>query len=286
MRILGLGDNFIDKFVDRRVYYPGGNAVNVAVFARRLGAEAAYLGVFGDDDLADHLKATLTEVGVSYDRCVTRHGETGWAEVEVIDGDRTFLGWNEGGVTLAEPYVLDEETADWAAERFDVVHSGVYAGTADELVKLAGRGPLLTFDFSEEAEWRTDDYLDRLCPHLDLALFSGAEGDDEALVAALRRAVARGTRLALGTLGSQGSLLWDGERLVRQPASDPGGPAVDTMGCGDSFVAAFLVRAHAAGWSHDSLPAPGDLDKALLAASEFAALQTRTEGAFRHGRSF
>ena len=67
MRVLGFGDNFIDKFVDRRTYYPGGNAVNVAVFARELGAQAGYLGVFGNDELAAHLKTTLTELGVTID---------------------------------------------------------------------------------------------------------------------------------------------------------------------------------------------------------------------------
>jgi len=49
VKILGLGDNIIDRFVDRGIDYPGGNAVNVAVYARRLGAESGYLGVFGDD---------------------------------------------------------------------------------------------------------------------------------------------------------------------------------------------------------------------------------------------
>lgn len=286
MKVLGFGDNFIDKFVDRRIYYPGGNAVNFAVFARQLGAEASYLGVYGDDDLAEHLRVTLRELGVRDDRCVVRHGETGWAEVEVVDGDRTFLGWNEGGVALAEPYVLDQETVDWVSREFDLVHSGVYAGTAQEMAKMADRGPLLSFDFSEEAEFRTDEYLGSLCPRLDLALFSGAEEDGDALVETLRRAVDAGTRLALGTLGSRGSLLWDGERLVEQAATDPGAPTVDTMGCGDSFVAAFIVHALSSGWSRTHRPTNGDLDKALLAASEFAARTTLTEGAFRHGRSY
>ena len=35
--VLGLGDNVIDRFVDRGVFYPGGNGINFAVFARQLG---------------------------------------------------------------------------------------------------------------------------------------------------------------------------------------------------------------------------------------------------------
>ena len=48
-RILGIGDNTIDTYVSAGLQLPGGNAVNVAALARRLGAEASYLGCWGDD---------------------------------------------------------------------------------------------------------------------------------------------------------------------------------------------------------------------------------------------
>ncbi len=41
MRLLGLGDNTVDIYIDRRVDFPGGNAVNVAVFDKRLGFETS-----------------------------------------------------------------------------------------------------------------------------------------------------------------------------------------------------------------------------------------------------
>src|SRR4051812_24424769 len=61
VRVLGLGDNIVDRFVDRGVEYPGGNAVNVAVFARQLGAEAAYLGVFGDDEQGRFVRQAIED---------------------------------------------------------------------------------------------------------------------------------------------------------------------------------------------------------------------------------
>ena len=33
IRILGLGDNVVDRFLDRGRMYPGGQAMNVAVYA-------------------------------------------------------------------------------------------------------------------------------------------------------------------------------------------------------------------------------------------------------------
>ena len=59
-RILGLGDNTIDTYVDAGLQFPGGNAVNVAVMARRLGAETSYLGCWGDDEGGRLLEDALT----------------------------------------------------------------------------------------------------------------------------------------------------------------------------------------------------------------------------------
>ena len=63
MRILGAGDNVVDRYVDLGTLYPGGNALNVAVFAARFGAEAAYLGVVGDDEAGRLVRRSLIEEG-------------------------------------------------------------------------------------------------------------------------------------------------------------------------------------------------------------------------------
>ena len=48
MKLIALGDNVIDAYRNTGEHFPGGNAVNVAVHAARLGAQAEYLGAFGD----------------------------------------------------------------------------------------------------------------------------------------------------------------------------------------------------------------------------------------------
>ena len=42
MKIACVGDNCIDYYDDNGQAFPGGNPVNVAVYAKRLGAESAY----------------------------------------------------------------------------------------------------------------------------------------------------------------------------------------------------------------------------------------------------
>ena len=53
MRLIAVGDNVTDCYVDAGVYFPGGNAVNVAVNCKKNGAERVeYIGIFGDDENA------------------------------------------------------------------------------------------------------------------------------------------------------------------------------------------------------------------------------------------
>lgn len=44
MKIAGIGDNVIDRYMNMGIMFPGGNAVNVAAHAALLAAEAAYVG--------------------------------------------------------------------------------------------------------------------------------------------------------------------------------------------------------------------------------------------------
>ena len=55
VRLLGIGDNVSDQYVHTNTMYPGGQALNVAVFARMQGAEAGFLGAFGNDAAAEHI---------------------------------------------------------------------------------------------------------------------------------------------------------------------------------------------------------------------------------------
>ncbi|MGY1604508.1 PfkB family carbohydrate kinase [Geodermatophilus sp. SYSU D00815] len=282
-RVVGFGDNVVDRFLDRRVLYPGGNSVNFAVFASRLGAEAAYLGVFGTDDLAAHVRGSLDDLGIALDRCQVKDGETGWCDVTVVDGDRVFGDWNEGGVTTADPFVLAGDDLAYLS-RFDLVHSGVYGGVADELFLLRSLPALVSFDFSDEDEFRTAEHLDRVCPHVDLAVFSCehlSAADTEALVRDVHR---RGVGLVLATRGLQGSVLFDG-RALRHGAAETVDP-VDTMGCGDAFSTAFAVACLERGWRRDRLPSPAALEEALAVAARFAADQCLVEGAFGYGKEF
>lgn len=284
MRVLGFGDNIVDRFLDRGLEYPGGNAVNVAVYARRLGAHAEYLGVLGDDQAGPFLRASIEDAGVPTPRCVVRTGESGVSSLRVIDGDRVFLGWNGGGVTVREPIDLADGREAYAST-FDVVHSSVYSRTEEQLPRLRAHDLLVSFDLSSEAEFRQPRYLDRVAPYADLVLLSCAGLGEDAAFALLDDAVSRGAGLALGTRGTDDALVTDGRVHCSAPAEMiDDDEIVDTMGCGDAFVAGFVVDLHASGWRRDSAASESALHHALQAGARAARDQCRVEGAFARGR--
>ncbi|MGW5606479.1 PfkB family carbohydrate kinase [Streptomyces sp. NPDC003753] len=284
MNVLGFGDNTVDRFVDRGIDYPGGNCVNVAVFARRLGLDAAYLGVFGDDDLGTFVRTAVAAQGVAVEHSVVRHGETSVSTLCVRDGDREFLGYNGGGVSAREPLTLDARLMAYAAS-FTLVHSSVYSRTESELPKLAAVGPLISFDLSDEDEYRTAAYLDRICPHVDLALLSCSHLDETATRDLLAEAVGRGAGMALATRGLEGAVAYDGRTTATVPArtADPLSMS-DTMGCGDAFLTAFAVSLLRDGWSRRDPASGSALERALRHGAEAAYRQCFVEAAFGCGR--
>ncbi|GAB3619998.1 fructosamine kinase FrlD [Glutamicibacter endophyticus] len=287
MRVLGLGDNIIDRFIDRQVDYPGGNAVNVAVFARRHGAESAYLGVFGDDELAGFLRGCLEAEGVDTSRSQVKHGATGISRLHVIDSERVFLGWNGGGVTVSDPLELDAELLAYVSG-FDLAHSSVYSGLESQLAALRETNTLVSFDFSSEPEYRSADYLARVAPAVDLALVSCGELPPEQADELLRSIHAAGAPLVLGTCGTAGSRLFDGTQILTHPAHlhQDLTQLRDTMGCGDAALAGFATSLLADGWSRRQRPTLEALRRGLERAAEAAKVQCTVEAAFAHPRSW
>lgn len=74
--------------------------------------DAAYLGVFGNDEIAEHIKASLSDLGVEIDHCITKDGESGFCDVRLEDGDRLFEEWNEG-TFLQQNTVIGEEELNY-----------------------------------------------------------------------------------------------------------------------------------------------------------------------------
>ena len=73
------------------------------------------MGIFGSDKEAEHVIASLQEEGVELVKCKQVIGENGAARVTVNpqNGDRIFLGSNEGGIRGDMLYALDRFSIEY-----------------------------------------------------------------------------------------------------------------------------------------------------------------------------
>lgn len=224
-----------DCYVDEGVYFPGGNAVNVAMNCKKNGAARVnYIGVFGDDDRADYIKECLTEEGVEFLRSRKVCAHTAQPRVYLKDGDRVFGPGPRDSCQHLFAIKLVTEDMDLIRE-FDICHTSCYSNLEYELPALS-RICQVSFDFSDK---RDDAYLERVCPYLTFAFFSGSDLEKDRCQALLRKARELGVKIAGITRGAKGAIFYDGENFYHQGIKET--EVVDTMGAGDSFIAGFLT---------------------------------------------
>jgi fructoselysine 6-kinase len=237
MRIIAIGDNVVDCYLDQGYYYPGGNCVNVAVNCKRVGAEeASYIGIFATDDKAAHLKNVLEQEGIQYDRSRVVEGISGQPRVNLTeDGDRVFVGGPRNTVQHIIKLRLTPEDYEYA-KGFDICHTSCYSSIEEELPGLSEHIKI-SFDFSDKYHTQ---YLEKVCPYIIHGFFSGShlnEQELEDLIAELGKytnleviGITRGSKPAL--------FIHNGERYYQESLETE---VVDTMGAGDSFIGGFLT---------------------------------------------
>lgn len=263
--VAGIGDNVLDCYVDEGLAYPGGNALNVAAYSRRLfGSRASYLGVVGTDRFADHLLDALARVGVETPGVRRAAGPNGMAFVALdADGDRRFVGSNRGGAQEGLRLRVTEADREHLAG-FASVHTSTYSAVDADVAVLA-EGSSVSFDFSTDAD---RDRIARLAPALGVAFFSGAALTATEVDALGDFAVASGCGSAVVTLGSRGAVGF--ERGRRTAVGVRPVQAVDALGAGDAFITGYLTARDAG----------ADLEQRLAVAATAGAAACLCRGAF------
>jgi len=279
MKVLGVGDNVVDKYVHIRKMFPGGNALNFSVYASMLGCESAYLGVFGSDDCAQHVQKTLAALNIDTSRCSYAEGPNGQAILTIEDGERRFISSNEGGISKSIPMEFIFEDPDYL-QSFSVVHTGAYSHMDRYLSKLQALNAVISYDFSDDFD---SDHALSLCPHIDAGFFSCTEWTEEDTKKLLEKAVKLGCTIAAATRGPQDAILFDGRSWFRQTpkAIKP----VDTLGAGDAFIAGFLIS-YVEGQARSRFQPASLIEHSLEKAASFAAEICQVQGAFGHGLGY
>lgn len=232
VKIIGIGDNVVDKYIHMGTMYPGGNALNIAVLCRRYGAETAYLGCLGSDFAGKHIYKSLKKEGVDVSRVRVLKGENAFAEVTLINGDRVFVNGSKG---VSQNIVLDDEDYKFIS-KFQLAHTSIYSGIEDLLPSIKKVNVKISYDFSNDY---TDHHLDKALPHVDYAFFSGSDKRDDEVIKFIKEVRAYGAELVLVTRGSKGATLWYNNEYYNQGIVPT--DVVDTLGAGDGFISRLLL---------------------------------------------
>lgn len=231
MRICGVGDNVIDRYLHCDRMFAGGNALNFAVFGRMAGAEAAYLGITGNDIPAGVIRYALCSEAVDISRVRVNDSFNALSQIDIdAEGNRFFVG------AVPPPYQLrlSEEDLAWL-RGFDLLHTSDYSGLETQLPELAACAPL-SFDFGS----RDDAWAEPLLRWVQVATFSRSGSAPQDVAQLIEKAHAAGVVTVLVTQGADGALISHRGERYRQPALPT--QIVDSLGAGDAFIATLLVK--------------------------------------------
>lgn len=279
VKVIGLGDNVVDKYEHIRTMYPGGNALNFAVYAKKLGVNSAFLGAFGSDAEAEHVQNIISEFDLDISNCRHFNGENGCARVTLEDGDRVFVGSNEGGVLKENGLNLKEDDLDYI-KTFDLLHAGLYGYTEPELDKLRTLNIPISFDFSDDF---TMEEVERIAPKVDFSFFSCSHLKTDEMLNLIMKTHNLGSKIVVVTIGEKGALLYDGNKFYAQEPKFV--EAVDTMGAGDSFITAFLVN-YISKVKENKLDIETIIKESLNEGAIFSSKTCLVEGSFGYGKKY
>jgi sugar/nucleoside kinase (ribokinase family) len=250
-----------------------GTAAGPAVDLAKLGADPLSMGVIGDDYEGGLMVDLMAGFGCDMSRMVRDPGGPTHVSLLFIgpDGERNPIMIRPTG---ARPLTLADIDMDAVAEA-DVLH----VGGADQLgefvdeglTQLIGHARANDVVVTVDVLAMTDEAMrDRLTPALSQAQFffpnegqlAEMTGTDDPAEGVMRLRDAVGVETVIGTLGGEGSLILGPAGEAKVPAFDV--DVVDTTGCGDAYVAGFIV-AIANGWDAEAAGYLGAAASGLVA---------------------
>jgi fructoselysine 6-kinase len=235
LKVLGVGDNCIDDYVELEKKYPGGNALNVTVYATCYpDVDSDYVGIIGTDENGRYMLDQIKKNGIDTKHIIVEEGTTAVTKILIRDGDRVFDDYIEG--VQEDAVLLYDKMPD--PNDYDLIHFTVW-GFGREYVSEIKKtsNALLSCDFSGQL----DDPRTEIMPYLNVSFFSGSKLVDESNdpEPVIKRLKDKTPGLVVMTMGEHGSMVYDGNKMYKGEALPV--EVVDTLGAGDSYIAAFLI---------------------------------------------
>lgn len=215
---------------------PGGQTATAVVACQTWGLRTRYVGKLGDDEAARIHADAFTDAGVEA-RLISVAGAPSPQSLIMVDdgGERTVFCRRDERLVL-QPEELDRRWIERARALLIDGHEMAAATLAAKWARAAGIPVIADLD---ELYPGIDDLISNIDYLIVSHDFPGRLTKDGQLDRALRNIAARhGCKLTAATLGQDGVLAFDGERLLHSSAYRV--PVADTTGAGDIFHAAFI----------------------------------------------
>jgi sugar/nucleoside kinase (ribokinase family) len=265
--LLGVAPRTDERLVELSVFsmQGGGSAANTLASLATLGAKTRFFGRVGDDSFGTFALAGLRELGVDtslVDVEAHKVSPVSFVNIDEFTRRRKIL-FTRGNITPLELRDLPQR---------------LLAGAS--LLCLDGYQPAIQAAIAEKARDRGIPVLlnaghlgggmGELLALSDIVIgserFASEFAPSDQIEQSLREMIRLGPRVAIITLGAEGAVGLEGDKLVQQEPLDVF--VSDTTGAGDTFCAAFAY-AWTAGWP---------LERALPFANAAAGLQCRNLG--------
>jgi sugar/nucleoside kinase (ribokinase family) len=220
-----------------------------AIFANnlsRLGARVSYLGKVGRDQFAGQVFSTLEESGVDVSQIIVTPGfQTGITVALNYGNERAMVTCPGAMNDLAIGDISDR--ALQSASHMHVSSIFLQPGLKPGIVRLFKRareaGLTTSFDPQWDPDEKWDVELESLLPYVDIFLPNAAELEQFTGCASIEEGIAAiqpYSNVVVVKNGVSGAILWDGTRIVSQPAF-LNRSVVDAIGAGDSFNSGFIL---------------------------------------------
>jgi len=301
MDIVCLGEILIDMFpaeigrsmVDVSAFLPkpGGAPANVAVAASRLGAKSAFIGKVGEDIFGHYLEQILVDEdvatqGMRYDQ-EARTTLVFMAMPDAHSAEYMFYR-NPGADMLLAPDDLDRqllgETHAFHFGSLSLIEEPSRSATLEAIKIAEDAGALISFDVNYRPTlWKSpEEAIERVMAtiplvnllkvnEIELSLLAGKDNLD----VAAKTLIDMGPDLCVVTIGAEGSFF----KTISEGDFLPGFSVdtVDSVGCGDAFIAGILCQLVRDGEWRAKLKA-ADLREVLRYGNAVGALTALTLG--------
>ena len=248
-------------------HFPGGKGANQASACARAGGNVKMLGKVGDDAYGDILLKNLSQDGVNINGIEREKLSTGVAVITVFNGENSII-LDKGANGLVDRDYIDRhiDAIDWAdyiIMQYEIpMETVVYVA---QIVKSKGKTLIIDPAPMMEAPSELYRMADIILPNeTETAQLVGEGNDDEA---SIKKMYELGCKNVIMTLGKKGSIYYNGENMINQPAYKV--KAIDTTGAGDCFTGSMVA----------ALASDKTMEEALEFASKASAIAVGRRGA-------